>query len=88
MPDACRWAARCIRKTGVVTDENHLWSSQVTDDAVAAGATEYSRPVLSVYDLYVPGFSNTFVCQCPSRLMLAFYNEHISGRHLDVGVRT
>jgi ubiquinone/menaquinone biosynthesis C-methylase UbiE len=54
----------------------------------AAGAAIYSKLFLSVYDFYVLGFSNTFVWQCPSRLILAFYNEHISGRHLDVGVGT
>jgi len=60
----------------------------VTDDAVAAGAAIYSKPFLSVYDLYVLGFSNTFVWQCPSRLILDFYNTHISDKHLDVGVGT
>jgi hypothetical protein len=38
--------------------------------------------------MYVLGFSNTFVWQCPSRLILDFYNEQISGRHLGVGVGT
>lgn len=60
---------------------------QATDDA-AAGAAVYSRPLLSVYDLFVLGFSNSFVWQCPSRLILDFYNEHVSGKHLDVGVGT
>jgi hypothetical protein len=60
----------------------------VTDDAVAAGAAIYSKPFLSVYDLYVLGFSNTFVWQCPSRLILDFYNAHVSGKHLDVGAGT
>lgn len=60
----------------------------VTDDAVAAGAAVYSKLFLSVYDLYVLGFSNTFVWRCPSRQILDFYNEHISGHHLDVGVGT
>jgi hypothetical protein len=54
----------------------------------AAGAAIYSRPVLSVYDFFVLGFSNMFVWRCPSRLILAFYNEHISDNHLDVGVGT
>jgi hypothetical protein len=60
----------------------------VTDDVGAAGATIYSKPLLSVYDLYVLGFSNTFVWQCPSRLILDLYNAHVSGKHLDVGVGT
>ena len=60
----------------------------VIDGAVAAGAAIYSKPFLSVYDLYVLGFSNTFVWQCPSRLILDFYNAHVSAKHLDVGVGT
>ncbi len=58
------------------------------NDAVAAGAAVYTRSVLQIYDLYVLGFSNTFIWECPSRLILDFYNEHISQRHLDVGVGT
>ncbi len=67
------------------TTQNKL---PVTDETVAAGAAIYSRPLLSVYDWVVLGFSNTFVWQCPSRLILDFYNEHVSGKHLDVGVGT
>ncbi len=59
----------------------------VTDDA-AAGAAIYSRTLLSVYDVFVLGFSNRFVWQCPSRLILDFYNAHVSAKHLDVGVGT
>ncbi len=58
------------------------------DNAVAAGAAIYSKQILSIYDLYVLGFSNTFIWQCPSRLIVDFYNEHISAKHLDVGVGT
>ncbi len=62
--------------------------SQTINDTAAAGAAIYSKPILSVYDLYVLGFSNTFVWRSPSRPMVDFYNEHISGNHLDVGVGT
>lgn len=55
---------------------------------VTAGAAVYSQSVLSIYDLYVLGFSNSFVWKCPSHQILAFYNEHISSNHLDVGVGT
>ena len=55
---------------------------------VTAGAAVYSKPVLSIYDLYVLGFSNTFAWKCPSRHILEFYNEHVSANHLDVGVGT
>lgn len=53
-----------------------------------SGVAIYTKPLLSIYDLYVLGFSNTFVWQCPSRLIFDFYNEHVSERHLDVGVGT
>ena len=61
---------------------------QIPGEAAAAGAAVYSKPLLSGYDLFVLGFSNTFVWRCPTRLMLEFYNENISGNHLDVGVGT
>jgi ubiquinone/menaquinone biosynthesis C-methylase UbiE len=68
--------------------ETNRDKQQTANDKVAAGVAVYSRPLLSVYDLSVLGFSNTFVWKCPSRLILDFYNEHISGNHLDVGVGT
>jgi ubiquinone/menaquinone biosynthesis C-methylase UbiE len=62
--------------------------STVPDDAAAAGASVYSKPLLSIYDLWVLGFSNNYVWRCPSQVILEFYNQHISGNHLDVGVGT
>lgn len=59
-----------------------------TSRDAAAGAAVYSKPVLSVYDLFVLGFSNRFAWKCPSRRILDFYNEHVSADHLDVGVGT
>jgi SAM-dependent methyltransferase len=53
-----------------------------------AGSRVYTRPLLSVYDAFVLGFSNTFVWKCPTTRLLAFYNQHISDNHLDVGVGT
>ncbi len=53
-----------------------------------AGAAIYNHPVLSVYDQYVLGFSNSYVWQCPTSQILEFYNEHISSQHLDIGVGT
>ena len=57
-------------------------------ETATAGAAVYNRLVLSAYDLFVLGFSNTFVWRCPTQVMLDFYNEYISGNHLDVGVGT
>lgn len=54
----------------------------------AAGAAVYSKPTLLIYDFFVLGFSNTFAWRCPSRVILDFYNEHVTANHLDVGVGT
>jgi SAM-dependent methyltransferase len=54
----------------------------------AQGAAVYSRATLAAYDAFVVGFSNTYAWKCPSRLLVEFYNENVSGEHLDVGVGT
>jgi ubiquinone/menaquinone biosynthesis C-methylase UbiE len=41
-----------------------------------------------VYDLAVIGLSNRLAWRCPARRTLAFYNEHVSANHLEVGVGT
>lgn len=58
------------------------------DPQAAAGAAIYSRLLLAIYDPVVTHFSSRFIWKCPSRLQLALYDEHISARHLDVGVGT
>jgi hypothetical protein len=58
------------------------------DEDAAAGAAVYTPSALALYDLFVLGFSNSFVWHCSSRTILAFYNQHISDRHLDIGVGT
>ena len=58
------------------------------DEAAARGAAAYTPSTLALYDLFVLGFSNSFVWQCPSRKILGFYDQHISERHLDIGVGT
>jgi hypothetical protein len=42
--------------------------------------------VLALHDLAVLGLSNSFVRQCASNVLLDFHNEHISDKHLDIGV--
>jgi len=59
-----------------------------TDERTRKGAAVYTPLTLALYDLYVLGFSNSLVWQCPSRVILDFYNEHISDKHLDIGVGT
>jgi hypothetical protein len=54
----------------------------------AAGAAVYSKALLAVYDLEVLGIELRFVFGCPAQRMVALYDRHVSGRHLDVGVGT
>ncbi len=59
-----------------------------TTQSERAGAAIYSQGVLSVYDLVVTRFSNTFVWECPRERILDMYNAHVGNSHLDVGVGT
>jgi hypothetical protein len=54
----------------------------------ARGAAIYTPGALALYDLFVLRFSNSFVWECPSRRILDFYNQHVSDKHLDIGVGT
>ncbi|KLK92476.1 methyltransferase type 12 [Microvirga vignae] len=56
--------------------------------AVMAGQAVYTRRTLDLYDVVVLGLSNALIWKCPTRRLLAHYNEYISDRHLDVGVGT
>ena len=51
-----------------------------------AGQAVYEPWVLRVYDFYVLGLSNSLLWRCPSRHLVAHYDRHVSGQHLDVGV--
>ncbi|WP_299947838.1 class I SAM-dependent methyltransferase [uncultured Microbulbifer sp.] len=55
---------------------------------IEQGQAVYSKAVLRLYDLWVLGLSNRFIWQCPTPLLLAHFNQHISSNHLDVGVGT
>lgn len=41
-----------------------------------------------MYDIVVLWLTNNYIWKCPSPLILDFYNKHITGNHLDVGVGT
>ena len=58
------------------------------DSAAEAGQAVYTRPLLSVYDLWVLGISNSFIWKCPTRLQRAHYRQHLEQEHLDVDVGT
>jgi SAM-dependent methyltransferase len=57
------------------------------EDALA-GAAVYSPALLMTYDVMVLGVSNRLAWRCPSAEVLALYNAHVTGNHLDVGVGT
>jgi len=55
---------------------------------VSDGQAVYSKRVLSIYDLWVLGVSNQFIWKCPTKVLLAHFNKHITVNHLDIGVGT
>ncbi|AJR05070.1 class I SAM-dependent methyltransferase [Photobacterium gaetbulicola] len=55
---------------------------------VGAGQAVYSKKVLSIYDLWVLGFSNHYLWKCPTRLISQQFADLVTANHLDVGVGT
>ena len=55
---------------------------------VEAGQAVYTPVLLAVYDWLVLGFSCRFAWRCPRSELLALYDRHVGGRHLDIGVGT
>ncbi|MGR3318522.1 MAG: class I SAM-dependent methyltransferase [Candidatus Anammoxibacter sp.] len=60
----------------------------VISKEVKKGQVVYSKPVLSVYDIWVLGVSNQYIWKCPTIDLLAHFNDNISSNHLDIGVGT
>jgi len=59
-----------------------------TENAVELGQAIYSKKVLSVYDLWVLGISNSFIWKCPTKTLRQEFKLHATRNHLDVGVGT
>lgn len=57
-------------------------------DSTLPGQAVYSSAVLNIYDVFVLGLSCTAIWQCPAEQLLAHYQAHVRGVHLDVGVGT
>lgn len=72
----------------VAKAESHKRQVCPTGEDAARGAAVYTPSILAAYDWFVLGFSNSLVWKCPSQVILDFYNEHVSGKHLDIGVGT
>ena len=67
---------------------NHEFNIYGVDADARKGAAAYTPFTLALYDLAVLRLSNSLVWQCPSHVLLDFYNQHVSGKHLDIGVGT
>lgn len=55
---------------------------------VEKGAALYDEKTLRYYDLVVHGLSNHLAWRCPTKRLRKLYDDHVSARHLDVGVGT
>lgn len=58
------------------------------DDPAYRGQSDYTRPLLKLYDPLVLGFAARFVWRCPTTRLVEGYRQHIRKRHLDVGPGT
>jgi SAM-dependent methyltransferase len=52
------------------------------------GQAAFTRTVLAFYDLLVLQLTCRLVWRCPNERILATYQEHLTGNHLEVGVGT
>lgn len=57
-------------------------------DPAYAGQAAYSRAMLRVYDAMVYRFNAPVLWRCPKSRFVGLYDEHVSARHLDIGVAT
>lgn len=56
--------------------------------SVDKGQAIYNKFVLSIYDSWVLGFSNSYLWRCPTKFLREFYAKYSSLNHMDVGVGT
>jgi len=77
-----------LSQLDVAEKMNHDYNIYGAEGDARKGAAVYTPAALALYDLAVLGLSNSFVWRCPSHVLLDFYNQHISDKHLDIGVGT
>lgn len=53
-----------------------------------AGQAVYTPKMLSIYDLWVLGVSNSLIWKCRTKHILNWLNQSLTANHLDVGVGT
>jgi SAM-dependent methyltransferase len=63
-------------------------SAMERNDPAYAGQSDYTRPLLMVYDRVVLGFVSWFVWHCSTSELVERYRQHIRAPHLDVGPGT
>ena len=56
------------------------------DDPAFAGQAVYSSAFLKAYDILILGGNGILAWRCPPRHLVRMYDEHVSARHLDIGV--
>ncbi|WOO41643.1 class I SAM-dependent methyltransferase [Rubellicoccus peritrichatus] len=62
--------------------------NSINTKTVDEGQAVYSNKVLSIYDLWVLGISNSFIWKCSTKLLRSEFFEFATENHLDVGVGT
>ena len=85
------WASKEPSSQLIATQQtkmNHEPNIYGADGDTLKAASVYTPLTLALYDLAVLRISNSFVWECPSHVLLDFYNQHISDKHLDIGVGT
>ncbi len=60
----------------------------INQQKILEGQAIYTPQLLSLYNLIVLQFSNSYIWKCPTSLLLEKYNQWVSNNHLDVGVGT
>ncbi|KAK9235280.1 hypothetical protein V1525DRAFT_275739 [Lipomyces kononenkoae] len=58
------------------------------DRRTVAGQAVYTKLVLRLYDFIVLTVSNQWIWKCPTSILNAHYDRHLTANHLDVGVGT
>ncbi|MEZ5943854.1 MAG: methyltransferase domain-containing protein [Planctomycetaceae bacterium] len=58
----------------------------VTPEQIEAGQAVYTERLLRWYDFIVLQVSNSWIWKCPTTKLQAWYNQHVTANHLDVGV--
>lgn len=60
----------------------------IVQNPMHTGAAFFNKPVLMLYDFFVWGLISPYLLNCPADDIIALYNNHVSGNHLDIGVGT